>query len=47
MFNADKALMEKWAPVLDHESAPIIESYEKKAITARLLENTEVELQFL
>lgn len=33
--------MEKWAPVLDHESAPIIESKEKRAVTARLLENTE------
>ena len=37
--------MEKWAPVLDHESAPIIESHEKRAVTARLLENTEVALQ--
>lgn len=45
MFNADQALMEKWAPVLNHESAPIIESQEKKAITARLLENTEVALR--
>ena len=41
MFKSDQVLMEKWAPVLDHESAPIIESHEKKAVTARLLENTE------
>ena len=44
MFKSDQVLMEKWAPVLDHESAPIIESHEKKAVTARLLENTEVAL---
>lgn len=41
MFKSDQVLMEKWAPVLDHESAPIIESKEKRAVTARLLENTE------
>ena len=41
MFKSDQALMEKWAPVLDHSSAPIIESSEKRAVTARLLENTE------
>ena len=45
MFKSDQVLMEKWAPVLDHESAPIIESHEKRAVTARLLENTEVALQ--
>ena len=44
MFKSDQVLMEKWAPVLDHESAPIIESHEKRAVTARLLENTEVAL---
>ena len=41
MFKSDQVLMEKWAPVLDHASAPIIESSEKRAVTARLLENTE------
>tara|TARA_R110000796_G_scaffold96050_1_gene201548 strand:- start:35 stop:1462 length:1428 start_codon:yes stop_codon:yes gene_type:complete len=45
MFKSDQVLMEKWAPVLDHESAPIIESHEKRAVTARLLENTEIALQ--
>ena len=45
MFNADQALMEKWAPVLNHESAPKIESPEKAAVTARLLENTEIALR--
>ena len=44
MFKSDQVLMEKWAPVLDHKSAPIIESHEKRAVTARLLENTEVAL---
>ena len=45
MFKSDQVLMEKWAPVLDHESAPIIESKEKRAVTARLLENTEEALR--
>ena len=45
MFNADKVLMEKWAPVLEHTSVEAIGSAEKKAITARLLENTELALQ--
>ena len=45
MFNADKNLMEKWGPVLEHESAtPITDNY-KKAVTARLLENQEIALQ--
>jgi hypothetical protein len=42
MFNADSQLIEKWSPVLDHESAPAIEDRYKKAVTARLLENQEV-----
>ena len=45
MFNADKNLMEKWGPVLDHESAPQIQDRYRKAVTARLLENQEVALQ--
>ena len=45
MFNADKNLMEKWGPVLDHESVSPIQDNYKKAVTARLLENQEVALQ--
>ena len=45
MFNADKNLIEKWEPVLGHESAPAIDDHYKKAGTARLLENQEVALQ--
>jgi len=45
MFKSDQALMEKWGPVLDHESAPIIEDSHKRATTARLLENTEEALR--
>jgi hypothetical protein len=45
MFNADKNLMEKWGPVLDHESAAPIQDQYKKAVTARLLENQEIALQ--
>jgi len=45
MFNADKNLMEKWGPVLDHDSVSPIQDNYKKAVTARLLENQEVALQ--
>jgi len=44
MFNAETE-MKKWAPVLDHtDEAPITDSY-KRAVTAKLLENTEVSLK--
>ena len=45
MFNADQNLIEKWSPVLDHESAPSIDDHYRKAVTARLLENQEVALR--
>jgi len=45
MFNADQNLIEKWSPVLDHESAPSIDDKYRKAVTARLLENQEVALK--
>ena len=45
MFNADANLMEKWGPVLEHDSAPEIKDRYRKAVTARLLENQEVALQ--
>ena len=45
MFNADQNLIEKWEPVLGHESAPAIDDHYKKTVTARLLENQEVALQ--
>jgi len=45
MFNADKNLMEKWSPVLEHESVSPIQDNYKKAVTARLLENQEIALQ--
>ena len=45
MFNADAQLMEKWAPVLEHDSAPEIKDRYRKAVTARLLENQEIALQ--
>jgi hypothetical protein len=44
MLNAENEL-KKWAPVLEHaDEAPITDSY-KKAVTAKLLENTEVALR--
>ena len=42
MFNADKNLMEKWAPVLEHADVPSIEDGHKAATVARLLENQEI-----
>ena len=44
MLNAENEI-KKWAPVLEHaDEAPITDSY-KKAVTAKLLENTEVALK--
>jgi len=45
MFNADSQLIEKWGPVLEHNSAPEIQDRYKKAVTARLLENQEIALR--
>ncbi len=36
MFNADANLMEKWGPVLEHDSAPEITDRYRKAVTAFL-----------
>lgn len=44
MLNAEKELS-KWAPVLNHADAPAINDSYKKAVTAKLLENTEVALR--
>ena len=44
MLNAEKEL-QKWAPVLEHADAPAITDSYKKAVTAKLLENTEKALQ--
>tara|TARA_R110000772_G_scaffold194614_2_gene305381 strand:+ start:9598 stop:10875 length:1278 start_codon:yes stop_codon:yes gene_type:complete len=40
MFNAEKEL-QKWAPVLDHADATPIKDNYRRAVTAKLLENTE------
>ena len=42
MFGGNEKLTEKWAPVLNHEDAPKIESKYKNAVTAKLLENQEM-----
>jgi hypothetical protein len=44
MFNAD-AEMKKWGAVLDHESAPAFKDQYRRAVTAKLLENTERDMQ--
>jgi hypothetical protein len=44
MFNSETD-MKKWAPVLEHsDAAPIKDNY-RKAVTAKLLENTEIALK--
>ena len=39
------ALMEKWAPVLNEESAGVIKDQHRKAVTAAILENQEQALK--
>lgn len=38
-------LVEKWAPVLDHDGSPAITDAYKREVTATLLENQEVEMR--
>ena len=38
-------LIEKWAPVLNHEGAPKIRDQYRKEVTAVLLENQEKEMR--
>jgi hypothetical protein len=45
MTNTRQQLMEKWAPVLNHEQAPKIRDSYRKEVTAVLLENQEREMQ--
>jgi hypothetical protein len=40
-----QALVEKWGPILEHESFSAIEDNHKKSVTATILENTEKALQ--
>src|SRR6056300_7286 len=44
MLNAEKEI-QKWGPVLEHADAPAITDSYKKAVTAKLLENTEIALR--
>ena len=37
----NEQLMEKWAPILEHDALPTIQESHKKAVTATILENTE------
>ena len=41
----NEELMQKWAPVLEHEALPGISDKHKAAVTATLLENTETALR--
>jgi len=44
-MNFDNRLLEKWAPVLDHEALPAIKDNYRKQVTAILLENQEQEMR--
>ena len=44
MFNAENDI-KKWGPVLEHADAPAISDNYRKAVTAKLLENTELALK--
>ena len=44
MFNAETDI-KKWAPVLEHADAPAFQDSHRKAVTAKLLENTEVAIR--
>ena len=39
-----QALVEKWGPILEHESFSPIKDNHKKAVTATILENTETRI---
>jgi hypothetical protein len=41
----NEELMKKWGPVLEHEALPQIQDKHRQAVTATLLENTEVALR--
>ena len=41
----NEELMKKWAPILEHESLPSIGDSHKRAVTATILENTEIALR--
>jgi len=44
MLNAEKEI-QKWGPVLEHADAPPIKDTYRKAVTAKLLENTEIAMR--
>ncbi len=44
MFNSETD-MKKWAPILEHKDAPAFQDAHRKAVTAKLLENTETALR--
>jgi hypothetical protein len=44
-MNLNQNLVEKWQPILEHEDLPTIGDSHKRAVTAQLLENTEIALR--
>ena len=41
----NEELLKKWKPVLEHEALPGISDNHRKAVTAVVLENTEIALR--
>jgi hypothetical protein len=41
----NEELMQKWAPILEHDALPKIDNSHKRAVTATILENTEIALK--
>lgn len=39
-----KALIEKWAPILEHADMPVIKDSHRRAVTAQLLENQKISM---
>jgi hypothetical protein len=40
----NKALIEKWAPILEHADMPVIKDSHRRAVTAQLLENQKISM---
>ena len=44
-MNLNSNLVEKWQPILEHSDLPSIGDSHRRAVTAQLLENTEISLR--
>ena len=44
MSQHNRMLTEKWGPILDHEKFEPVKDHHRRAVTATILENTEIAL---